>query len=99
MPADSIRLRSVLQTCERALRRLADYRLDPALDQRLRDLGERKESLSAAEHEELLALVAFTQQRTLEKLEAEAALQDVQSACEELAPTHDFHFFSVKPKQ
>jgi hypothetical protein len=81
MPADPRRLQSALRTCERALRRVADYRLDPALDQRLRDLGERKEWLSQAEHDELLALVAFTQQRTLEKLDAEAALQELQSAC------------------
>ncbi len=87
MPSNAGRLRSVLEACERALRRVANYRLDPALDQRLRDLGERKEWLSAAEHEELLALVAFTQQRTLEKLEAEAALQDLQSACADLALT------------
>ncbi|HTU22314.1 MAG TPA: hypothetical protein VMG10_30020 [Gemmataceae bacterium] len=87
MSFDTNRLRSTLQTCERALRRVADYRLDPALDQRLRDLGERKEYLSAAEHEELLALVAFTQQRTLDKLEAEAALRDLQNACVELAQT------------
>jgi hypothetical protein len=33
-----------------------------------------------AEHDELLALVAFAQQRTLEKLEAEAALRELQSA-------------------
>jgi hypothetical protein len=84
MPSDALQLRSVLQTCERALRRVADYRLDPALDHRLRDLGERKEWLSAAEHEELLALVAFTQQRTLEKLEAETALMELQNACPEL---------------
>jgi hypothetical protein len=87
MSDDASRLRSVLQTCERALRRVAEYRLDPALDQRLRDLGERKEWLSAAEHEELLAFVAFTQQRSLEKLEAEAALRDLQTARTELAQT------------
>lgn len=87
MSFDAHRLRSTLQSCERALRRVADYRLDPALDQRLRDLGERKEWLSAAEHEELLALVAFTQQRTLEKLEAETALRDLRNACMELAQT------------
>jgi hypothetical protein len=86
MHSDAGRLRSVLQSCERALRRVAEYRLDPALDQRMRDLGERKEWLSAAEHEELLALVTFTQQRTLEKLEAEAALQNLQAACAELSP-------------
>jgi hypothetical protein len=66
---------------------MADYHLDPALDQRLRDLGERKEWLSPAEREELLALVSFTQQRTLEKLEAVAVLQDLQTACAELAQT------------
>jgi hypothetical protein len=81
MPDDNGRLQSALRTCERVLRRVADYRLDPALDQRLRDLGERKEWLSKAEHDELLALVAFTQQRTLEKLDAEAALQELQTAC------------------
>lgn len=81
MSGDPQRLQSALRTCERALRRMVDYRLDPALDQRLRDLGERKEGLSPAEHGELLALVAFTQQRTLEKLEAEAALQELHSAC------------------
>jgi hypothetical protein len=81
MSAENGQLQSALRTCERVLRRVADYRLDPALDQRLRDLGERKEWLSQAEHDELLALVAFTQQRTLEKLEAEAALQELQSAC------------------
>jgi hypothetical protein len=85
MSADTQRLQSAFRTCERALRRLADYRLDPALDQRLRDLGERKEWLSKAEHDELLALVAFTQQRTLEKLDAEAALRELQTACAPLA--------------
>lgn len=87
MSFDTGRLRSTLQICERALRRVADYRLDPVLDQRLRDLGERKEWLSAAQHEELLALVVYTQQRTLDKLEAEAALRDLQNACMELAQT------------
>jgi hypothetical protein len=53
--------------------------MPPALDQRLRDLGERKEFLSPEEHAELLALVAFTQQRTLEKLEAELALRRLQA--------------------
>jgi hypothetical protein len=85
MPADTQQLQSAFRTCERALRRLADYRLDPALDQRLRDLGERKEWLSKAEHDELLALVSFTQQRTLEKLDAEAALQALQTVCDQLA--------------
>ena len=54
-------------------RRVAAYTLTPALDARLFDLGERKESLTPAEQEVLLALVAFTQARSVEKLEAELA--------------------------
>jgi hypothetical protein len=74
-----------LQACQVALRRIAGYVLDPALDQRMRELGERKEFLDPSEHAELLALVAFTQQRTREKLEAELALQRLEAACPELA--------------
>jgi hypothetical protein len=56
---------------------MAAYTLAPALDARLRDLGERKEFLSPAEYAELQALVSFTQQRTQEKLEAELALRQL----------------------
>jgi len=41
----------------------------------MQDLSERKEFLGAAEYKELLALVEFTQHRTIEKLEAEVALK------------------------
>jgi hypothetical protein len=37
-------------------------------------LGERKEFLSQGEQEELLALVDFAHKRTIDKLEAQAAL-------------------------
>jgi hypothetical protein len=57
------------------LRRIAAYALDPALNRRLLHMGERKEFLQPDEQAELLALTAFTQQRTVEKLEAELALQ------------------------
>jgi len=50
-------------------------------------LGERKEFLSSPEHEELMALVSFTQQRSIEKLEAELALQSIEAACPQLAST------------
>lgn len=63
-----------------ALRRVAAYTLPPALDARVLDLGERKETLSPAERDELLAWVAFTQERSAEKLAAELALQQV-AAC------------------
>lgn len=74
-----------LRACREALRRIANYELDPAIDRRMLDLGERKETLNAAEHAELLALIALTQRRTVEKLEAEVALQRLESAYPELA--------------
>ena len=79
------KLQSALLSSHRALRRVAGYVLDPSLDQRLRELGERKEFLSPDEHDVLMGLGAFTQQRTLEKLEAELALQHLEAACPELA--------------
>ena len=71
---------SAIQACALALRRMADYELDPPLHRRMHALGERKEFLSPAEHEELLALVDFAHQRTLEKLEAQVALARLQTA-------------------
>ena len=71
---------SAIEACAMALRRLADYELDPSLDSRMHALGERKEFLSQAEHEELLALVAFVHQRTIEKLEARVALDRLRTA-------------------
>ena len=81
------KFQSALRASYRALRRVAGYVLDPVLDQRLRELGERKEFLSPDEHGELMALVAFTQQRSIEKLEAELALQHIEAACPDLAST------------
>ena len=64
-----------LWDCARALRPVADYQLEPALDdRRLRDLGERKEFLSPEEHAELIDLVAFSRKRSIEKLGARLAL-------------------------
>jgi len=84
---DDPKFQSALQVSHRALRRIASYTLDPALDQRLRELGERKEFLSSPEHDELMALVSFTQQRSIEKLEAELALRSIEAACPQLAST------------
>ncbi len=69
-----------------ALRRVAGYALPPELDRRVLDLGERKEDLTPAERAELLAWVAFTQQRSLEKLEAQAALARLAALRPELVP-------------
>jgi hypothetical protein len=77
-------LRAALDTCVSALRKIANYRLEPALDQRLRYLGENKERLDPEQHAELLALIEFTQKRTIEKLEAELALQRLMAALPDL---------------
>lgn len=60
-----------------ALRRVASYTLPPALDRRILDLGERKESLTGDEREELMAWVAFTQERSIERLAAQVALREL----------------------
>jgi hypothetical protein len=75
---------AALMSSVSALRRLAEYQLPPELDRRVLDLGERKESLTPAEREELLAWVAFTQQRSAEKLDAEIALRRLAGVCPEL---------------
>jgi hypothetical protein len=69
-----------IQACTVALRRMAAYELEPSLHRRMRELGARKEFLSAVEHEELLALVDFAHQRTIEKLEAQVALDCLRAA-------------------
>jgi hypothetical protein len=57
------------------LRRMARYKLDPAVQRRMLELGERKEFLGKEEHDELMALVAFSERRSLKKLEALVALK------------------------
>lgn len=78
-------LQAALKRCRTALRRVAGYVLDPALDQRMLELGENKEFLNPSEYKELMALIAFTQARTLDKLEAELALRQLEAVCPDLA--------------
>jgi hypothetical protein len=70
-------LEEVLSECVATLRRVAEYRLPPALDRRLLWLSENKEQLSEAEREELLAAVEFSEDRTIEKLQAQAVLRQL----------------------
>ena len=77
---------SAIQACAVALRRLAEYELAPSLHSRMHALGERKEYLSPTEHEELLALVDFAHQRTIEKLEARVALDRLHTALPGVLP-------------
>jgi hypothetical protein len=76
---------AALAVSRSALRRLANYTLPPELDRRILDLGERKNSLSGDERAELLAWVAFTQQRSIEKIEAEVALRELADSFPESA--------------
>jgi hypothetical protein len=69
------RAEPVLRDCVATLKRVATYRLPPAIDERLLWLSENKERLSAAEREELLALAEFSEQRKLEKVQAQAVLK------------------------
>jgi len=74
VPTADSPLNAAVEACVSALRKIADYELEPSLQDRLLDLGERKEFLSQAEHDELMALVDFTRKRTLESLESKRAL-------------------------
>jgi hypothetical protein len=68
-------IRSALAPSVSALGRLARYKLEPSLARRTHALGERKEFLEKEEHDELLAMVTFAQRRSIEKLEAQVALE------------------------
>lgn len=57
-----------------ALRRTAEYAMPPELDRRMLDLGERQDHLGDVERAELVAWVAFAQQRSVDKFAAELAL-------------------------
>ena len=80
MSTPDLRVHSALESCAGTLRKIADYRPDESLQRRLDDLGERKEFLAQVEHEELLALVEFTQRRANESLEARLALSRLREA-------------------
>ena len=68
---------SAMHAVVTSLRGVAGYELETALADRMLDLSERKEFLGPAEHDELMALVEFSQRRTVEKLEAQLALKRI----------------------
>ena len=84
VPAADSQIHSAVEACVCALQRIADYELEPSLQNRLLDLGERKEFLGQAEYDELMALVDFAGKRTIESLEARIALDRVHQAFPEL---------------
>jgi hypothetical protein len=82
------KFQSAMSSCIAPLRRLAAYELDAPMARRLEELSERKEFLDQNEHEELMALVAFARQRTIEKLEAQIALNRIGEILPDLIDTH-----------
>ncbi len=79
------KIRAAIETCAAALRPLAEFQLEPEIDAHMLQLGERKDLFSSWESKQLHALLAFTQLRTIEKLEAQAALKQWHDAFPELA--------------
>ena len=76
--------RDALLASVSTLRRAAEYVLPPELDRRILELGERKESLTPEERAELMAWVEFSQQRSIDRLDARAALRRLTSVFPEI---------------
>jgi hypothetical protein len=75
---------SLIPECAATLQRVANYRMPAAMDRRLLWLSENKESLTPPEREELLALVDFSEDRTVEKLDAKVLVQRLAEAWPQL---------------
>lgn len=77
--SNGVEAETVLRDCVAALRAVASYRLPRALDRRFLWLSESKEELTAGEQEELQALVEFSEERTIEKLQAKLVLSRLEN--------------------
>jgi hypothetical protein len=75
---------SLIEECAATLQKVANYRMPVAMDRRLLWLSENRDSLTAPEREELLALVDFSEDRTVEKLEAKVLLRRLADAWPQL---------------
>ncbi len=73
----TVELHSALKHAIGVLKRVARYKMEPFLARRMHELGERKDSLDRAEHQELLRFVEFWRKRTIDKFEAQTALRDL----------------------
>ena len=73
-----------LKACEVALRQVAEYHLPRAVQQKLQRMLDQKESLSDAEHQQLLTLVEAVQERSLQKVKSLVALKQLAEAFPEL---------------
>lgn len=82
------RAEPVLRDCVATLQQVASYRLPAAIDRRLLWLSENKEKLADTERDELLALVDFAEDRTLEKVKANATLKRLGELFPQLVSSH-----------
>jgi hypothetical protein len=71
---------ALIQGCAAPLQKVAGYKLPSALDRRLLWLSENKETLTEADREELLALIDFSEDRTIEKLQAKIIVRRLADA-------------------
>ena len=76
--------RKALRACAEALRVAVDYRLPNLLQRKLRKALDEKERASPTEHREFLVLVEPAQERSLQKVKAQVALQQLLQAFPEL---------------
>ena len=75
---------ALIQDCAVTLQNVASYKLPAALNRRLLWLSENKETLTESEREELLDLIAFSEDRTIEKLQAKVILRRLAQAWPQL---------------
>jgi hypothetical protein len=75
---------SLIQDCAATLQKMACYKLPAAMDRRLLGLSENKETLTEVERDELHALIDFSEDRTVEKLQAKVLLQRLAEAWPQL---------------
>ena len=81
---NDVSIDSVIQDCAATLQKVARYKMPAAMDSRLLWLSENKASLTEVEREEFLALIEFSEDRTVEKLQAKILLNRLTEAWPEL---------------
>ena len=76
--------RQALGACIEALRQVAEKKLPQPLERKIRKMIDAKESLTGAEHEQLLTLVEVAQEQSLQKVKAQVALELLRDAYPDL---------------
>ena len=77
-------LYSALEEAVGVLRNVAEYRLEPEVEERMHELGENKDACSRKEREEHRELADFWRRRTLQKLQALNVLKRLHQVAPEL---------------